>query len=401
MKLNAVINERMKAQSEVQEYGRTVAQNQARLEQLSLSYDNGKHPEHKDEYEKLKKQVEDSIVTLRSNEAAVNALEEKERELQGISEPTQPNAPSGQPSQSSSNTPIDLTQAGGTQTSPGITVTKPGGTQESGSNEDPEDAGLITPEQYKIATGRTDDGEIVAWKKQGYSKQVIILNGPRNSPRYTLSTARLAGIGFDEDQTPQFGPDHRFGDQKSGRNYVRRYAEFKGVIGVAYSCSLEKLMPRKDGDKRKYPRVEVRVKWNINGAIHRVWEVPSSFKHIFPSPSQCEEWIYITAVDHDTKYQLWLKGQREGRDASPTPAPGIGRLMPKAPQVTGKGIKTENDESSGITSPKVDTEEERMLQFRRQWAGMQKPKLDPENLSMRQQLTFLTAWNELHEEEEL
>jgi hypothetical protein len=325
----------------------------------------------------------------------VNALEEKERELQGISEPSQPNV------QSSSNKPIDLTQTGGTQTSPGITVTKPEGTQQSGSDEDPEDAGLFTPEQNKVVTGRSDDGEIVAWKKQGYSKQVIIRYGPKNSPKYERSTKFKAGIPFDENTTQQFGPDHRFGDEKIGKKYARQWGDFKGFFAVVYNCPLQELSPRVTGEKRKYPRIELGTKWSINGVFHRVFEVPSSVKHIWPNPFDCEEYIYNTAVDHDMKYQLWLKGQREGRDASPTPSPQMNRLMPKGPQVTGKGIKTEKDESNGIPPPKVDNEEERMLQFRRQWAGMQKPKLDPENLSMKQQMKFLNAWNELNDEEEL
>ncbi|KAH8674406.1 hypothetical protein BGZ60DRAFT_429415 [Tricladium varicosporioides] len=265
---------------------------------------------------------------------------------------------------------------------------------------DDDDAGLFTPEQNKVVTGRVDDGIVVAWRQQGYSKQVIIRHGPKNSPKYECSTKVKAGIPFDEKTTPQTGPDHRFGDEKIDRKFIRQYNEFKGMLGVAYNCPLEDLRPRKVSGNKRYPRVQMLVKWEIKSEVLRVWEVVSSVKHIWPSPTQCEEYIYNVACDHHKKHQAWLSGEREGRDATPTPGPDTNMLMPTGPQVITQIIKPEQHESSGTPLTNIaSSDEARMLQFRQQWAALQKPKLDPENLSMKQQFTFLNAWNEWNEEE--
>ena len=68
--------------------------------------------------------------------------------------------------------------------------------------EDPKDAGLFTPADAREATGRTDDGEVRAWREQGNSTPVIIGFGPPNARRYKRSTAFQAGIAFDKDSTP-------------------------------------------------------------------------------------------------------------------------------------------------------------------------------------------------------
>jgi hypothetical protein len=200
------------------------------------------------------------------------------------------------------------------------------------------------------------------------------------------------------------GPEHRFGDEKDGKKkFVRQWDDFKGVLGVAYNCPLQELMPRNVSGLKKYPRVDVWVKWSIGDEIHRVWEVPSSIKHIFPNPTQCEEYIYNTACDHEKKHQAWLSGQREGKETSPTPGPEMNRLMAQgAPQTTRNIIKVEENGNNGTPlSRPILSEEERMFQFRKQWAMMQKPQLDPENLSSRQMFTFIKAWNEWKNEEEI
>ncbi|KAH6664014.1 hypothetical protein B0J14DRAFT_569966 [Halenospora varia] len=265
-------------------------------------------------------------------------------------------------------------------------VDEEGAPQAPATDEDPDDddAGLFTPEQNKVVTGRSDDGAVVAWRQQGYSKQVVVRYGPKNSPRYERSTKAKAGIPFDEKTTPQTGPDHRFGDEKIGRKFVRQWNDFKGVLGVAYNCPLKDLMPRKVSGKKTYPRLEIWVKWTIDGKIHRVWEVPSSIKHIWPNPTQCEEYLYNVACDHDKKHRAWQSGQREGREASPSPGPEMDRLMPTGPQVT---IKPEVHESSGI--PPTKTERERMFEYKNMWCELK--AIDSENLTTQQEFMFLNV----------
>ncbi|KAH6662698.1 hypothetical protein B0J14DRAFT_662548 [Halenospora varia] len=201
-------------------------------------------------------------------------------------------------------------------------VDEEGAPQVLAADEIPDDdAGLFTPEDNKVVTGRSDNGVVIAWRQQGYSKQVIIRYGPKNSPKYEFSTKAKAGIPFDEIMTPQKGPEHRFGDKKINRKFVRQWNEFKGVLGLAYNCQLEDLKPRKLSGEKKYPKVEIFVKWTILGKVHRVWEVPLSIKHMWPSPNQCKEYIYNTACDHNTKHQAWQSGKRAGREASPTLGP--------------------------------------------------------------------------------
>ena len=412
-----------------------------RFQEITKAYDNGANPEHKDEYEKQDKALNAMAETLKDYESQLDELMIDQRVLEDMdgvektvgpstltsnsdpdlasSDPASSNPAGSDPSGSlfvSSDPAGSSGQQDNTSSSPAGSSTNalepPAGppvinlVNEDGApdsppiDKDPEDAGLFTPEQNRVVSGRIDEAKVAAWRMQGYSKQVIIRHGPKNSPKYDRSTKTKAGIPFDEKTTDQFGPDHRFGDEKEGRKFVRRWDDFKGILGVAYNCPLNALAPREKGDGRKYPRVEVWVKWSIYDEIRRVWEVPSSIKHIFPNATQCEEYIYNAACDHAKKHQAWKSGQREGREASPTPGPEMNRLMPKGPQVTGKGIKIEKDGSNGPLNS-IPSEEERMLQFRQQWAMMQNPKLDSENLTMKQMFTFIKAWNEWKDEEEL
>ncbi|KAH6664601.1 hypothetical protein B0J14DRAFT_569578 [Halenospora varia] len=182
-------------------------------------------------------------------------------------------------------------------------VDKEGALQAPATDEDPynDDAGLFTPKQNKVVTGRSDDKAVVTWRQQGYLKQVVVRYGPKKSPRYERSIKAKAGIPFNKKATPQTGPDHRFGDKKIGRKF----------------------------------------------------EVPLSIKHIWPNPTQCKEYLYNVACDYNKKHQAWQSGQREGREASPSPGLEMDRLMPTGPQVT---IKPEVYKSSGIPPTKTKRE---------------------------------------------
>jgi len=367
------------------------------LDQAFNAYENGAHPEHKDEYERLAKAFNQDSKKLEDYESELNQLKEEQTVLDAMDEDTDPTTNSVHPlfitdpappgTGFGASAPLNNSLSEGPPASPpsiGL-IDEEGVSKPLTTDEDPEDAGLFTPDQNNVASGRIDDGKVVAWRRQGYSKQVIILYGRENSPKYEHSTKSKAGIPFDEKTTKKFGPDYRFGDEKRDRKLVRQWDEFKGILGVAYNGPLKALKPKEKGEERKYPRIHVRVKWSIDGEIHRVWEVPSSIKHIWPNSAQCEEYIYNAACDHNEKYQAWKSGQREGKDASPSPGPGI---------------KIEENGRNGITPHKgLRSYEERMLQYRQEWAA--KKKLDPEKLSMMQMVMFSKDWENFENEEEL
>lgn len=180
------------------------------------------------------------------------------------------------------------------------------------------------------------------------------------------------------------GPDYRFGDEKRAKKFVRQWNDFKGVLGVAYNCTLHELKPRNVTGEKKYPRVDIYVKWLIDGQVHRVWEVFSSISHIWPNRNQCEEYIYNTAQKHSIDHGLWKNNEREGRDATPTPSPGMNGLMPQGPPE----FKVEGDVNQ-------NSEDKMKLYLRRMWAVQQ--GLDPDKLTMKQELEFMMEYDNLDE----
>ncbi|KAH6675987.1 hypothetical protein B0J14DRAFT_561677 [Halenospora varia] len=147
----------------------------------------------------------------------------------------------------------------------------------SSSSAAPEN-GTTTVGSNASGSGTSGPGGEISLTASGHSATSATSNdkpeAPTTSSLYERSTKAKAGIPFDEKTTPQTGPDHRFGDEKIGRKFVRQWNDFKGVLGVAYNCPLKDLMPRKVSGKKTYPRLEIWVKWTIDGKIHRVWRSP-------------------------------------------------------------------------------------------------------------------------------
>ncbi|RDL36278.1 uncharacterized protein BP5553_06890 [Venustampulla echinocandica] len=353
-----------------------------RLEEITKSYGNGAHPEFKDEYDRCNKEFDEMTSVLAKYEADLNELMEEQRAvvaMDGVEESTNPlNEPNpydvigpappinvignGRPANPVDTAPINVI-GNGSPANP--------------ADEDDDDAGLITPEKNREVSGRGDAGVVVGWRKRGQSTQVIIRHGPKNSPRYERSTKFRSGLSFSLKTTPQIGPDHRHGDEKNGRIHVRQMDDFKGMLGVSYNCPLEDLRPRPVTGLKNYPKsVEIWVKWCIDGMIYREWEVVSSIKHLWANPTEFEEYVYNTASDHNEKHQAWLSGQREGKETSPTPAPQTAYRR--------KEVKIE-----------VPSEFEK---FRQEWAEMQNPKLDPNNLNPMQAFVLKKLYQDFSEE---
>ena len=263
---------------------------------------------------------------------------------------------------------------------------------------DPDDAGLFTLDDFKVATGRSDDGEVAAWRTQGYSKPIIIQYGPPNARRYERSTSARSGLAINEKEAAEFGPDHRLGDVKVDKKYVRRMHEFKGILGEAFDGPIEGLMPKEHGEKnRKFPRTEVYVKWEIDGEIKRVWEVRASIKHLWPNPRQCDEYIYITAQHHAEQHQKWLNGERQAREKSPTPSPAMIKLLSggKSKQLLGgpggRPIKTEEGGDGENSSIKTATSKKMSLEdWKKEY--FEEMLLEPNEMTEEEKSEMRDAW---------
>lgn len=374
------------ANAKVEEYRKAAEESKRKLEEISK---NGETPELKDEYERLKSEVDGSGDTLMEYEAEANRLIKEEKQIEEMDvdpekddgslfvpgNPDGSKSGSGQPGGffGSKDPPlVDLTDEKGSKGKPAV-------------DGDPDDAGLFTPDQAREAMGIDADGKVVVWRQQGYSKPVIVAYGPPNARKYERSTAYQSGIEFDGDETPQFGPDHRVGDEKNGKKFVRRWNEFKGIQGEAYEGDVDELRPKEKGEKRPFPKTELLVKWEIGGQIKRTWEVRSSIKHLWANPSKCDEYIYHAALHHAKQYQDWLSGQRAATSKSPSPGPSA-NLMPKGSQDKGKGIKKEGDDGNSGTASKSP-----MIQYREEWCELE--EIDPATMTPEDKANFLLSWN--------
>ena len=384
-----------------------------KLEQLAKSHKDGKASENTEEYDQLKTKADSLVQTLRQvEEEAQLAKKAEDQEMKdadsneeelfvdpgnpitdislksessfdGVnieSIPAAPQTGSGLPAHSFGEPPVvDLTDTSGNP-------------QPLAIDEDPEDAGLFTPANAREATGRTDDGDIVAWTERGYSTPVIISFGPPNARKYERSTAYRSGIPFDKGKTDQFGPDHRHGDEKQGRKFVRRWDDFKGIQGEAYNCKLAELKPKEKGEKRAYPLTELLVKWEIDGKVKRTWETRSSIKHLWPNPTLCDEYIYVSAEHHHKQHQDWLNGERKATSKSPSPGPDMQRLRPHGTPPPEPEIKNEHENANGGSPPKGNKSPmAAMREYREEWCALE--DIDPTEMSPEDKANFLLTWN--------
>ncbi|PVH68051.1 hypothetical protein DL98DRAFT_522983 [Cadophora sp. DSE1049] len=293
--------------------------------------------------------------------------------------PVEPSASSNKPN----GTPlVDLTEPDG--------KSKPLNTGELSDDE-----ALFTPAQAREATGQSHGGKIVAWREQDRPKPVIVRYGPQNAAKYERSTAAKEDNDFDERETEQFGPDHRLGDQKLVKKFVRRRRELLGIAGLAYNCALNDLKPREKGETRKVAPLEIWVKWEIGGVIQKTWEIRSSIRHLFSSPKKCDVYIYKAAKWHAARHEEWQNGQREAKDRSPTPLPNS-RLSP-TPDPSQPEIKVEDNSNplaaTSSTALSKASNRAAMLQYREQWCDLK--GIDPENMEPAAEGRFLKAWNEI------
>ncbi|KFZ24700.1 hypothetical protein V502_00823 [Pseudogymnoascus sp. VKM F-4520 (FW-2644)] len=286
-------------------------------------------------------------------------------------------------------------------TQPGTNATNPNGIRRSESADpdrgttdfgrwtpaDEDENNLFTPGHAREAAGLETEGKIVAWATRGNSKPVIVAYGPQNSRKYMRSTAYRESDFIDKD-TKQFGPKHRFGDNKE--TGIREPHEFKGIIGVAYNCPVEELAPRaprKKGDapNPRKPGVDVWVEWEINGEVKRCWEVRSSLK-IFRS--FCDLYIYQAALHYEKQYNAWKANERKSADRSPTPA--VTRLQSASPGL-GADIKKE---SQAVPAPAIqitNTALSPIKQYREEWCDLQ--DIDPKKMTAEDGVNFKLAWD--------
>ncbi|OBT85140.1 hypothetical protein VE02_05627 [Pseudogymnoascus sp. 03VT05] len=259
----------------------------------------------------------------------------------------------------------------------------------------------FTPVQARESAGLEQGGEIVAWAKQNNSKPVIVGYGPRNSRKYRRSTAAREVAFLDESRTPKFGPQDRYGDEKLAGQLIRKPHEFKSILGVAFNCPIEELAPKapkekgdkKKGDEKRSPRVDIWVKWEINGEVLCTWEVRSSIKHLFRS--FCDLYIYEAAVHFEAQHDAYVAGKRTAEDRSPTP-------LPRTPAVAMQ-IKNENQDVD-LSAPEIQITNEQgavkkvssttlspIKQYREEWCDLQ--DVDPKKMTAEDGVNFKLAWD--------
>ncbi|KAH7378948.1 hypothetical protein BKA64DRAFT_648371 [Cadophora sp. MPI-SDFR-AT-0126] len=377
----------------VEKHRNDVAEKKAKLEELSKTPLDSSRPGERAGYDNLKAEIAKLDGELMEWEGELEKLNKEDKDIDMERQEDGDGGglfvPPGEPSASSNNTtrlpPIDLTEPNGKSTP--LTTGEP-----------PEDEeAVFTPAQAREATGQSHGGKIVAWRQQDRSKPVIVRYGPQNAAKYERSTAAREDNDFDEEETEQFGPDHRLGDLKVAKKFVRRRRELLGIAGLAYNCDLNDLEPREKGETRRVAPLEIWVKWEIGGVIQKKWEVRSSIRHLFSSPKKCDAYIYEAAKWHAARHEEWQNGQREAKDRSPTPVPNS-RLSP-TPEPTQPKIKVEGENSdkplaatSSTTSSKA-SKRAAMLQYREQWCELK--GIDPDNMEPAAEGRFLKAWNEI------
>ncbi|KFY28050.1 hypothetical protein V491_00656 [Pseudogymnoascus sp. VKM F-3775] len=255
--------------------------------------------------------------------------------------------------------------------------------------------GGYSPAAAREAAGIETDGEIVAWSelRNSNSTPVIVAYGPRNSRKYKRSTAYREASILDKTKAKQFGLRKRYGDAKDDNgNLICKPEEFKAILGVAFNCPVEELKPkppRKKGDppRERSPRVEIWVRWEVNGKIETTWEVRSSIKHLFRS--FCDQYIYESALHFEAQHNLYLQGQRTAEDRSPTPFPQAAPVIKdegQAVNLTAPAIQ--------ITKPvnaAASTDLSPIKQYRAEWCDLK--DIDPKKMTPEDDANFKMAWN--------
>ncbi|PVH67301.1 hypothetical protein DL98DRAFT_662688, partial [Cadophora sp. DSE1049] len=303
-----------KTTTSVEAHRKEISAKKRQLEELSKTNHDGAKPEEKEEYNNLKAEVAKLDEELMEWEGELENLNKEDMDIDKESQangdgdglfvpPVEASGSSNRPN----GTPL-------------VNLTEPDGKSNPLNTGEPsDDEALFTPAQAMEATGQSHGGKIVAWREQDRSKPVIVRYGPQNAAKYERSTAAKESNDFDERVTEQFGPDHRLGDQKVAKKFVRKRRELLGIAGLAYNCALKDLEPREKGETRRVAPLEIWVKWEIGGVIQKTWEVRSSIRHLFSSPKKCDVYIYEAAKWHAARHEEWQNGQREAKDRSPTP----------------------------------------------------------------------------------
>ncbi|OBT59307.1 hypothetical protein VE04_00385 [Pseudogymnoascus sp. 24MN13] len=376
-----------------------------KLKDLHRRYDNGKRPELKSEYQKATEDFTSSKKKLEELQAVVKKAQSEADTEMGDADAEEEVQKSLFVEDQSSKTGENVLESVEEHTSllspDNTNVTSQNGNIRSKTPDpdrgadfgrwtpaDEDENNLFTPGHAREAAGLETDGKIVAWATRGNSKPVIVAYGPQNARKYMRSTAYRESDFIDKD-TKQFGPKHRFGDNKE--TGIREPHEFKGIIGVAYNCPVEELAPkapRAKGDppNPRKPGVDIWVKWEINGEVKRCWEVRSSIKHLFRS--FCDLYIYQAAVHYEQQYNAWKDGERPAEDRSPTPA--VTRLQSASPGL-GANIKKENQTVPAPAIQITNTALSPIKQYREEWCDLQ--DVDPKKMTAEDGLNFKLAWD--------
>jgi hypothetical protein len=185
------------------------------------------------------------------------------------------------------------------------------------------------------------EGTVKRWKQRRF----LMADGPKNSTSYRLCKSTDME-GFDDGAAPDLMLN-RFGEEKFGNKFTYGKAHAKAIQGVAWFVDRD-VMARFPKDfpeevdlvkpKNMLPAIAtteqgqiirmkvvdciVKIKWLIAGRYVSSWESRQTVRRIW-GLERGDKGIYIAARHQEDLFQKWDRGDRPGRDQSPTPFRGF------------------------------------------------------------------------------
>ncbi|KAK3934001.1 hypothetical protein QBC46DRAFT_348082 [Diplogelasinospora grovesii] len=203
---------------------------------------------------------------------------------------------------------------------------------------DPDD--IITFQQAKESEGEYQ--EQLHYYVKGPFKQKLGLfqYGPPNACIFRLKPVRHI------DESIKWADQLSLGEEKENGEWSIPKGAIKAIQGVALYTPKQyqskgptwlldpenwPLKKAKD-DGRPLSRyapgsVRIKVRIEVKGVMIKTWETRKSVRRIWGDKDSADEAILLAATYCEKRYKEWSEGQRQAKDASPTPDPEFEKLL--------------------------------------------------------------------------
>jgi hypothetical protein len=192
------------------------------------------------------------------------------------------------------------------------------------SSEDDED--LLTLADATLMAAQSQNMEVEGYLEKGRCTMIVARCGPRNAADYLIQSQSQLMVPFDKENSVDLSsPDHRLGEQKKGKVYLRTYANIVSIQGIVWKRSglgndLDAIKPKGPGETRRFPQTLVLIKWLYNGTHVKSFETRTTFRRICPmEPALADKFIYEAAARQIARHEKWKQGELPGLERSPTP----------------------------------------------------------------------------------